>query len=106
VSKVKSLIFDARYLLGTVYPLLQEEGGAAAVQGVPPVSGGPEAGLPPPQGEAGGSGSWRPGIGSLNPKPSVGKSSESKEVKIQFTTGCVQLSLFVIELPIFIICLR
>ena len=67
---------------GTIYPLLQEEGGAAALQGVPPVSGGPEAGLPPPQGEAGGSGSWRPGNGSLNRKSAVGKSRENKEIKL------------------------
>jgi hypothetical protein len=67
-----------RYL----YPLLQEEGGVAALQGVPPVSGGPETGLPPPQGEAGGSGSRRPGNGSLNPKPNVGKNRENKEIKL------------------------
>ncbi len=79
VSKVKSLIFDA---LPTVYPLLQEEGGAAALQGVSPVSGGPEAGLPSPQGEAGGSRSRRSGNGNFNRRPGIGKSRENKETKL------------------------
>jgi hypothetical protein len=85
VSKVKSLIFDARYLLCTLYPLLQEEGGAAALQGVPPVSGGTEAGLPPPQGEAGGSGSWRPGNGSLpvNPKPGGANAANTRKLSYE-----------------------
>ena len=46
---------------GTTNPELQEERRATAVQGVPPLSGGPEACLPQAEGETGGSGSRRPG---------------------------------------------